>query len=113
VEKNNQPQLVNASTGSNMTDPAGSDYATIKVVIEPLASAPPDASMSSFEHLTKHGLHTEVEPQVSEAAVEIDTPAEVSIETKAADESSQSEVEMDVLVTESETTKLPHVFLIF
>jgi len=124
VEKNDQPQLVNASTGSNMTDPAGSmtnnqtevvysDYAAIKVVTEPLASAPPDASVSSFEVLTEHGLQTEIEPQVSEAAVEIDAPAEVSTETEAADESSQSEVEMDVLVTESETTKLLQVFLIF
>jgi len=57
--------------------------------------------------LSEHGLHTEVEPQVSEAAVEIDTPTEVSTETKAADESSQSKVEMDVLVTESEVAKLP------
>jgi len=35
-----------------MTDPAGSDYAAIEVVIEPFESAPPDASVSSFEHLT-------------------------------------------------------------
>ncbi|RHN66187.1 hypothetical protein MtrunA17_Chr3g0088191 [Medicago truncatula] len=86
VEKNNQPQLVNASTGSNMTDPAGSmtnnqtkvvnsDYVAIEVVTEPLASALPDASVSSFELLTEHDLHTEVEPQVLEAAVEIDALA--------------------------------------
>ena len=111
--KNNQPHLVNASTDSNITDPAGSDYVAIEVVTEPLASAPPDASVSCFEHLTEHGLHTEVEPQVSEAAMESDTPAEVSTETKAANESSQSEVEMDDLVTESEVAKLPQVFLIF
>jgi hypothetical protein len=125
VEKNNQPQLVNASTGSNMTDPAGSnmtnnqtkvvnsDYVAIEVVTEPLASAPPDASVSSFELLTEHDLHTEVEPQVSEAPVEIDALAEVSTEIEAAEISCQSEVEMDVLVTESETAKLPQVFLIF
>ncbi|RHN51341.1 putative chromatin regulator PHD family [Medicago truncatula] len=120
VEKNDQPQLVNASTGSNMTHTAGSmtnnqtevvnsDFAAIKVVTEPLASAPTDASVSSVELLTEHGLHTAVEPQVSEAAVEIDAPADVSTETEAADESSQSEVEMDVLVTVSETTKLPQI----
>ena len=60
VGKNNQPHLVNASTGSNMTDPAGSDYAAIKVVTEPLASAPPDASVLCFEHLTEHCLHTKL-----------------------------------------------------
>lgn len=101
-----------------MTDPAGSmtnnqtkvvnsDYVAIEGVTEPLASALPDASVSSFELLTEHGLHTEVEPQVLEAAVEIDALAEVSTETEAAEISCQSEVEMDVLVTESETAKLP------
>ena len=45
--------------------------------------------------------------------MEIDALAEVSTETEAADISCQSEVEMDVLVTESETAKLPQVFLIF
>jgi len=120
------------SINDNQTELVNSDSAAIEIIIEPLASAPPDPSLSSFEPLTEHGLHTETEPQVSEAVVcyerqhlseeidipllpsvsmEIDTASEASDETETEDEdeSSQSEVEMDVLETESGSTKLPKV----
>lgn len=120
------------SINDNQTGLVNSDSAAIEIFIEPLASAPPDPSLSSFEPLTEHGLHTETEPQVSEAVVcyerqhlseeisipllpsgsmEIDTASEASDETETEDEdeSSQSEVEMDVLETESGSTKLPKI----
>jgi hypothetical protein len=44
--------------------------------------------------------------------MEIDALPEVSAETETEDGSSQVEVEMDVVATESKITKLPQVFLI-
>jgi hypothetical protein len=45
--------------------------------------------------------------------MEIDVASEVSAETETEDGSSQGDVEMDVLATESGSTILPQVFLIF
>lgn len=111
-----------------------SDSAAVEIVVEPPATVPPDASLSSFETPTEHGLHTEIEPQVLEAvayyeskhptketniellpsvSMEIDVASEVSAETETEDGSSQGNVEMDVLATESGSTILPQVFLIF
>ncbi|MCI26378.1 hypothetical protein A2U01_0047573, partial [Trifolium medium] len=139
VDSNDQQHLVSmelqdpaGSITNNQTEVLNSDSTAIEVVIEPLASAPPDASLSCFEALTEHGLPTEVEPEVSESvayfdsqhpteetniellpsvSMEIDALSEVSAETETEDGSSQ--VEVDVVATESETTKLPQVFLIF
>jgi hypothetical protein len=44
--------------------------------------------------------------------MEIDALSEISAETETEDGSSQVEVEMDVVATESKITKLPQVFLI-
>jgi hypothetical protein len=137
VDSNDQQQ----SISMELDDPAGcmtntqtevvnSDLAAIEIVIEPLASAPPDAVWSGFEPLTD----TEIEPQVSEAVVyyesddpieetdielppsvpiEIDAGSEVSSETETVDGSPQAEVEMDVLPDELGIIQLPQVFLIF
>ena len=92
----------------------------------------PDALGPNFEPLTEHGLHTEIEPEVSEPVVyyesqnpfeetnielpqsdsmEIDADSEVRTETKTADGSLQVEEEMDVLFDESGKVHLPQVFL--
>jgi hypothetical protein len=140
VDSNDHQHLVSME----LQDPAGSitnNHAkvvnsastAIAVVIEPLASALPDASLSCFEALTEHGLSTEIEPDPSESVayfdsqhptketniellpsltMEIDALSEISAETETEDGSSQVEVEMDVVATESKITKLPQVFLI-
>jgi hypothetical protein len=143
VDSNDHQHLVSmelqddpaGSITNNQTEVVNSDSTAILVVIEPLASAPPDAdvSLSCFEALTEHGLSTEMEPEVSESVayfdskyptkqtniellpsltMEIDALPEVSAETETEDGSSQVEVEMDVVATESKITKLPQVFLI-
>jgi hypothetical protein len=115
---------------NTQTEVVNSDSAAIEIVIEPLASAPPDAVWSGFEPLTD----TEIEPQVSEAVVyyesddpieetdielppsvpiEIDAGSEVSSETETVNGSPQAEVEMDVLPDELGIIQLPQVFLIF
>jgi hypothetical protein len=124
------------SAGSNIQiEVVNSNSTANEIVMEPLASAPSDAVGSSFEPLTEHGLQTEIEQlQESEAVayyesqhptdetdiellpsvlVEIDALSESSAETETADESSQDEVDMDVLSNESGIAKLPQVFLIF
>jgi hypothetical protein len=123
------------SAGSNIQiEVVNSNSTANEIVMEPLASAPSDAVGSSFEPLTEHALHTEIEPQESEAVayyesqhptdetdiellpsvlVEIDALSECSVETETADRSSQDEVDMDVLSNESGMVKLPQVFLIF
>jgi hypothetical protein len=140
VDSNDHQHLVSME----LQDPAGSitnNHAkvvnsastAIAVVIEPLASALPDASLSCFEALTEHGLSTEIEPDPSESVayfdsqhptketniellpsltMEIDALSEISAETETEDGSSQVEVEMDVVATESKITKLLQVFLI-
>ncbi|GAU26404.1 hypothetical protein TSUD_278490 [Trifolium subterraneum] len=137
VDSNDQQHLVSmelqdpaGSITNNQTEVLNSDSTAIEVVIEPLASAPPDASLSCFEALTEHGLPTEIEPEVSESvayfdsqhpteetniellpsvSMEIDALSEVSAETETEDGNSQVEVEMDVVATESEISKLPQV----
>jgi hypothetical protein len=123
------------SAGSNIQiEVVNSNSTANEIVMEPLASAPSDAVGSSFEPLTEHALHTEIEPQESEAVayyesqhptdetdiellpsvlVEIDALSECSVETETADGSSQDEVNVDVLSNESGIAKLPQVFLIF
>jgi hypothetical protein len=71
-DSNDQQHLVSmelqdhaGSITNNQTEVVNSDSTAIEVVVEPLASAPPDASLSCFEALTEHGLPTEIEPEVS------------------------------------------------
>ncbi|CAJ2666235.1 unnamed protein product [Trifolium pratense] len=137
VDSNDQQHLVSmelqdpaGSITNNQTEVLNSDSTAIEVVIQPLTSAPPDASRSCFEAPTEHGLPTEIEPEVSESvayfdsqhpteetniellpslSMEIDALSEVSAETETEMEDGSSQVEVDVVATESETTKLPQV----
>ncbi|XP_045799121.1 uncharacterized protein LOC123893229 isoform X2 [Trifolium pratense] len=118
------------SAGSNtQIEVVNSNSAANEIVIEPVSSAPSDAVGSSFEPLTKHGLHTEIEPQEEVVAyyesqhpnddtniellpsvvMEIDVHSESSVETETADGSSQDEVDTDVLSNESGITMMPQV----
>ncbi|KAK2444304.1 RING/FYVE/PHD zinc finger superfamily protein [Trifolium repens] len=70
-DSNDQQHLVSmelqdhaGSITNNQTEVVNSDSTAIEVVVKPLASAPPDASLSCFEALTEHGLPTEIEPEV-------------------------------------------------
>ncbi|CAI8593772.1 unnamed protein product [Vicia faba] len=87
------------SMTNNHTEVVNSDSAANEIVLEPLASAPPDASMSNFEPQTEHDLHTEIEPQVLDAVAyhQSQHPSEISGETETADENSQAEVEMEII----------------
>jgi hypothetical protein len=42
---------------NNKTVDVNSDSAAVEIVVEPPATVPPDASPSSFETPTEHGLH--------------------------------------------------------
>ncbi|XP_024641400.2 uncharacterized protein [Medicago truncatula] len=116
------------SMTNNQTDGVNSD--SVAIVVEPLASALPDAVGPNFEPLTEHGLHTETEPELSEAVVyyesqnliegtnidfpqsdsmKIDGDSEVRTKTKTADGSSQVEEEMDVLSDDLGKVQLPQV----
>ncbi|XP_058773351.1 uncharacterized protein LOC131647481 [Vicia villosa] len=129
VDSNDQQHLISmelhdtaGSMTNNQTEIVNFDSAAIEIVIEPLASAWPHAAGTSFEPLTELGLHTETEPQVSEAVayiesqhptegtdIEIDAASEVSVETETEDGGSQVEVEMDVPASELGRIHLPQV----
>ncbi|XP_058776443.1 uncharacterized protein LOC131650754 [Vicia villosa] len=129
VETNDHPHSISlelhdptGSTTNNNTEIVNFDSAAIEIVIESLTLAWPDAPGTSFEPLTELGLHTETEPQVSEAVayieshhpteetdIEIDAASEVSAETETENEGSQVKVEMDVLTGEMVIIQLPQV----
>ncbi|CAK8532872.1 unnamed protein product [Lathyrus sativus] len=129
VDSNDQPCLISTelhdpagSMTNNQTEIVNCDSAAIEIVIEPLATVLPDAVGSSFEPMTECGLHTETEPQVSEAVayieseppteeldIEIHAASEVSVETETEDGGSQAEVEMDVLAGALGRIHLPQV----
>ncbi|XP_050911993.1 uncharacterized protein LOC127126962 [Lathyrus oleraceus] len=129
VDSNDQQRLISTelhnpagSMSNNQTEIVNFDSAAIEIVIEPLASALPNAAGSSFEPMTECGLYTETEPQVSEAVtyiesqppteesdIEIDAASEVSVETETEDRGSQAEVDTDVLAGASGRIHLPQV----
>ncbi|CAI8593905.1 unnamed protein product [Vicia faba] len=137
VDSNDQQRSISmelhdpdGSITNNQTEIVNFGSAAIEIVIEPLASARPDAEGSCFEPVTECGLHTETEPQVLEAVeyiesqhpteetdiellppvlIEIDTASEVSVEIETEDGGLQVEVEMDVLIGELGKVHLPQV----